>query len=152
MTEISIYITSFNNTLNNSYGSYNIDKNMFNKIKNKYKSTNHYIKNIYQKRNIFIEEIDNNYTVYQKDQYNYIISTSSITLLSNIMKLNMDDIPILSNYDNHFIINITEYMINGYNVLLEECNNKYYIHIKIINQEIDNINQKIKQIEELFIE
>jgi hypothetical protein len=152
--QIDIYITPKNELSieTSTFGSYDIDKNIYHKIKTKLgKSSNEYTQNIYQKRNIFIEEINNNYITYQKDQYNYIISKSSITLLSNIKKLNIDDVPILSNYDNHNIINISEYKIDNYIILLEESNNKYYIHIKILNQEIYDISQKIKQIEELFI-
>ena len=149
--QIDIYITFNELSQSNSFGTYDIDKTVFQQIKTKLgKSTNEYIKNMYYKRNLIIEEMNNNYNTYQKDQYNFIISKSSITIISYIKKLNIDDVPILSQYDNHEKINVTEFINNNYKILLEECNNKYYIHVILLSEQ-NNISQKIKEIEKLFI-
>ena len=149
--QIDIYITFNEKSKNIPYGSYDINKLVFEQIKLKLgKSINEYIKNIYYKRNMIIEEINNDYNVYEQNQYNFMILNTSIITMSNIKQLNINDIPILSKYDNQEKIYISEYTKNGYVILLEECNNKYYIHLKLINDKTD-ISCKISQIEKLFI-
>ena len=149
--QIDIYITFNKLSQTLPYGSYDIDINTYQQIKLKLgKSSNIYTKNIYYNRNSIIEEINNNYNIYQQNQHNFMISNISIIIMSSIKQLDVNDIPILSKYDNQEKINIYEYNKNGYTILLEECNNKYYINIKLINDE-NNISHKIKQIEELFI-
>ena len=91
-----------------------------------------------------------NYVIYQQNQYDFMMLDTLLIIMSSIKQLDVNSIPILSKYDNHEKINISEYTKNGYTILLEECNNKYYIHIKLLNDET-NISHKIKQIEELFI-
>mgnify|MGYP003351293017 CR=1 FL=1 len=88
--------------------------------------------------------------MYQQNQYNFMILDTSIIIMSSIKKLDVNDVPILSKYDNQEKINISEYNKNGYTILLEECNNKYYIHV-ILNDE-HNLSDIIKQIEELLKE
>jgi hypothetical protein len=148
--QIDIYITFNKLSQTSPYGSYDIDINRYQQIKLKLgKSSNIYTKNKYYNRNSIIEEIDNTYNMYQQNQYNFMILDLSIIIMSSIKKLDVNDIPILSKYDNQEKINISEYNKNGYTILLEECNNKYYIHV-ILNDE-NNLSDKIKQIEELFI-
>jgi hypothetical protein len=87
--------------------------------------------------------------MYQKNQYNFIICNTSIIIYSSITELDVNDIPILSKYDNYEKINTIEYNNNDYIILLEESNNKYYFHMKINNE--TNIFNIIKQMEDLFI-
>jgi hypothetical protein len=148
--QIDIYITFNKLSQTLPYGLYDIDKNTYQLIKLKLgKSSNIYTKNIYYNRNSIIEEIDNNYNIYQQNQHNFMISNTSIIIMSSIKQLDVNDVPILSKYNNQEKINISEYNKNGYTILLEECNNKYYIHIKLNDD--NNLSYKIKQIEELFI-
>jgi hypothetical protein len=147
---IEVYIT-FNKLLKESlFGTYNIDNKIYNKIKLKLgEPSNIFTRNIYYKKNSIIEEINNNYNMYQKNQYNFIICNTSIIIYSSITELDVNDIPILSKYDNYEKINTIEYNNNDYIILLEESNNKYYFHMKINNE--TNIFNIIKQMEDLFI-
>ena len=149
--QIDIYLTFNKLSQLSPFGLYDVDKDTYHQIKLKLGSlTNMYIKNIYYYKNLIIEEINNNYVIYQQNQYDFMMLDTLLIIMSSIKQLDVNSIPILSKYDNHEKINISEYTKNGYTILLEECNNKYYIHIKLLNDET-NISHKIKQIEELFI-
>jgi hypothetical protein len=137
-------------TINNNY---NIEKDIYDKIKIKLNNPHKkYVKNIYNKRNIYIEEINGQYTTYQKTQINFTINDKTLNIISEIKKLdvNNDDVPILSKYDNHDKINILEYKIKDLTILLEECNNKYFVHM-ISTIDTSDINNIIKSFEKLFI-
>jgi len=146
--QIDIYFTINNLTQKVPFGTYDIDINIYQQIKSKLgQPSDVYIKNKYYNRNVVIEEINNNYKIYQQNQYNFMISNKSIITMSSIQKLDMNSVPILSKYDNFEKIKISEYNKNEYRVLLEEYNDKYYVHI-ILNDE-NKIIRIIKDFEEL---